>query len=150
MAAGIITLIVKDSEGTPRQARFWSTTGDDTGFLTPIQMLDLGQLADIIAAVGGASVIVPGGGTISLPGGSPAVNVVPTSVAPRGVALRNLGGVSAGDYITYATGATADGGIDELRVYIGERIPIGGGGRFIENVSVFAAQPTTLQWETWQ
>lgn len=149
MAAGIITLIVKDSEGTPRQARFWSTTGDDTGFLTPIQMLDLGQLADIIAAVGEASVITPGGGTTVMPGGSPAVDVVAASLTPRGVALRNLGGSSAGDYVTYATGVNADGSADELRVYVGERIRIADGGRFVEKVSVYAAQPTTMQWETW-
>lgn len=51
MAAGPITLIIKDSQGYPRQAQFWSSDGTPAGNLTPIHQLDATQLASVTSAL---------------------------------------------------------------------------------------------------
>jgi len=51
MAAGPITLIIKDSQGFTRQAQFWSSDGTVGGYLMPLQHLDPDQLAAVTSAL---------------------------------------------------------------------------------------------------
>lgn len=51
MAAGPITLIIKDSKGYERQVLFWSSDGNLGGYLMPLQHLDPDQLAAVTSAL---------------------------------------------------------------------------------------------------
>lgn len=55
MAAGFITLPVKDSAGGIRLAKFWSSDGSVTGVLEPVQHLDDDQLATLATAANQAT-----------------------------------------------------------------------------------------------
>lgn len=52
MAAGLVTLIVKDSQNNARQAQFWSSDGTLGGVLSPVHHVDASQLAEITDALG--------------------------------------------------------------------------------------------------
>lgn len=51
MAAGYVNLIIKDSQGNPRLAKFWSSDGGVGGELTPVQHMDGDQLEAITDAL---------------------------------------------------------------------------------------------------
>jgi hypothetical protein len=148
MAAGPITLIIKDSQGFTRQAKFWSSDGTEGGFLSPIQYLDPDQLASVIAALGIQTNVTTTGGAKAYSGDQTA-DVVLEADTPRAVALYNRGGVGAGDFVTFDVDADATGADAERRLYVGQRLILANGGRFTARISVFAADPTTIEWETW-
>lgn len=51
MAAGLVTLIVKDSQNNARQAQFWSSDGTLGGTLSPVQHMEPSQVAEITSAL---------------------------------------------------------------------------------------------------
>lgn len=76
-------------------------------------------------------------------------DIVAASASARGVRLTNLGGSGAGEYVTYAVDADATGASTERRLYVGQPITIADGALFKLRVSIKAALPTSIQWETW-
>lgn len=51
MAAGYVNLIIKDSQGNPRLAKFWSSDGTFGGELTPVQHMDGDQFDSLTSAL---------------------------------------------------------------------------------------------------
>ncbi|USQ97231.1 hypothetical protein [Caulobacter sp. RL271] len=113
----------------------------------PLPTVDAALAAAVLSLVNQQVADDPGGFAVDVPADD-ATDVVAAASSPRAVRLY-LRSAGSADFVTFKTGADAQGADSERRLLVGQHLTLFEGRKFTDRVSVFAAYPSVIEVEFW-